>query len=133
MELQVGVKAIIRDEAGRVLLLQRAEPYVDSNVRKWDTPGGRINPGEPLLEALRREVKEETSLTLTGTPRLLAAQDILRVEGRHVVRLTYEAQAEGTVQLDPGEHTEYKWVALSDLESLPVDSYLAPVLESMRA
>lgn len=56
----LGVKALIHDGAGKLLLLQR-------NLKKtkevyWDLPGGRLQRNESLEEALRREVFEETGL-----------------------------------------------------------------------
>tara|TARA_R110002111_G_scaffold135889_1_gene201813 strand:- start:32 stop:490 length:459 start_codon:yes stop_codon:yes gene_type:complete len=54
----LGVKALIIDRDGRVLLLQR-------NVKvkeKWDLPGGRVQKGERPEETLQREVYEETGL-----------------------------------------------------------------------
>ncbi len=137
MELQVGVKALIQDEQGRFLMLRRANPYEGEEEPRWGIPGGRINPGEPLLEALAREVKEETGLTLTGTPRLLYAQDILRNSGVHVVRLTYQATAKpGEVksqELDPAGtgHNEYHWVAAEEVRTLNHDLYLVPVFQSI--
>ena len=51
--------AICVDERGRVLLARRAdEPFKGY----WDLPGGFLEEGEHPLEALRRELREETSL-----------------------------------------------------------------------
>lgn len=52
---QVGAKAIIRNEQGRLLLLKAAE--------YWDLPGGRLDVGETVEEALRRELHEEIGVT----------------------------------------------------------------------
>ena len=133
MELQVGVKALIKDEQGRFLLLRRSQPYEGESEPRWDIPGGRINVGEPILQALAREIKEETGLTMQGEPRIVYAQDILRVAGRHVVRLTFETGAEGEVALDPKEHSAHQWVSLEKIQGIYHDLYLDPVLKNTRA
>jgi 8-oxo-dGTP pyrophosphatase MutT (NUDIX family) len=55
----IGVKALIFNREGGVLLLERDHP-----IKKlyWDIPGGRLHKGESLMETLVREVKEETGL-----------------------------------------------------------------------
>lgn len=133
MELQVGVKAFIKDGQGNYLMLRRSQPYQGETEPRWDIPGGRINPGEPIFEALAREIKEETGLTMQGEPRIVYAQDILRITGRHVVRLTFEAVAAGEITLNPEEHSTYQWVSLEAIASLNHDLYLDPVLKNMRA
>src|SRR3990167_1376930 len=93
MQLQVGVKAILRNEEGKILLLRRSQAkYPDVKGDVWDIVGGRIEPGTPLLDNLRREIREETGLQLQGVPKLIAAQDILKNPEKHVVRLTYIAE-----------------------------------------
>jgi ADP-ribose pyrophosphatase YjhB (NUDIX family) len=57
----VGVGAVIFDELGRVLLIQRG---TEPNKGRWSIPGGLVELGEPLQEALRREVLEETGLSV---------------------------------------------------------------------
>lgn len=115
-------------------MLKRALPYEGETEPRWDIPGGRINTGETLHDALAREIKEETGLTLIGEPKILFAQDILRVNTRHVVRLTYKAQVEpGTILLDMSDpngthHDAYKWVSLEEMNSIYCDKYLEPVL-----
>jgi len=93
--------------------------------------GGRIDPGTPLLDNLKREIKEETRLDFTGQPKLIAAQDILRVEGKHVVRLTYTGEISGTPVLNE-DHDEYRWFELDEIKKLSekeLDSYFKELLE----
>ena len=57
----VGVAAVVFDSAGRVLLVQRGrEPRKGS----WGLPGGLIDVGGGLLEAVEREVSEETGVEI---------------------------------------------------------------------
>ena len=60
MLLTPGVRALIRDESGRVLFIRR------SDNDKWGMPAGGIELREMVLEALRREVKEETGLDVVS-------------------------------------------------------------------
>jgi len=52
MELQVGVKALLRNKEGKYLLIRRSSEKYPEVGAKWDIVGGRINPGETLLENL---------------------------------------------------------------------------------
>lgn len=108
--LQVGVKAVIRNEQGQVLLLKKSYAHVSEKRPSWDIPGGRIKVGEPLLEALAREVTEETGLELVETTGLFHAQDILTNPELHVVRITYLISTCGEVTISD-EHAEYRWFA----------------------
>ncbi|MBI5734080.1 MAG: NUDIX hydrolase [Candidatus Kerfeldbacteria bacterium] len=132
MKLEVGVKAFITNSQGNYLLLKRAQPYPGETEPRWDIPGGRIIVGETLAQALAREIKEETNLTMTGEPKLIQAQDILRVSDKHTVRLTYQVSATGEVKLDPEEHSEFTWVPLEKIQNLHHDIYLTPVLETIK-
>ncbi len=128
MELQVGVKVAIRKN-DKFLLLKRSDKKYPEVGQRWDIAGGRIHPGIPLMENLKREVKEETCMDIVGEPKLIAAQDILRVEGRHVVRLTYIGGAEGEPRLD-GDHTEFGWFTLEEIRKLEnLDIYFAELVE----
>ena len=52
--VRVGVGVIVNDEKDRILLEKR------SDCGLWGLPGGKIEPGESIVEAAEREVKEET-------------------------------------------------------------------------
>jgi 8-oxo-dGTP pyrophosphatase MutT (NUDIX family) len=59
--LRLSAKAFLVDGAGRLLLLDCADPD-RPGVRWWELPGGGVEPGEDEVEALVREVLEETGL-----------------------------------------------------------------------
>lgn len=132
MELQVGVKVLLKNPEGKYLLIKRS-PIEYPETHKWDIPGGRIESGSSLSENLAREVMEETGLTMTSEPKVVAAQDIILPEqDRHVVRVTYIGTAEGEPRLSV-EHTEYKWVTFAELKLLTIDEldrYVKALLEA---
>ena len=58
-------KVVIIDNSGRVLLLKRSN-YVKKYAGEWDLPGGHVQIGERIIDGLKREVKEETSLSISS-------------------------------------------------------------------
>jgi 8-oxo-dGTP pyrophosphatase MutT (NUDIX family) len=66
---QIGIKGLIRDAAGKILLLKI--PAWGGSPDYWDMPGGRMEPGETFQQTLRRELSEEISVDYTGTPKPL--------------------------------------------------------------
>jgi ADP-ribose pyrophosphatase YjhB (NUDIX family) len=58
--LFVGTRAVVRDDAGRVLLIRR------SDNGEWALPAGALEIGESITEGAIREVREETGLTATA-------------------------------------------------------------------
>ena len=130
MELRVGVKAILENSEGKILLLKRSPEKYPQVKTLWDIPGGRIDPGSTLFDNLKREIEEETGFTIVDEPRLIAAQDII-YEGKHVVRLTYYTKTEGVIPKLSDEHSEYRWLSKAELKSFDgIDPYLAEVCAS---
>jgi len=130
MILQVGVKVLLKNKTGKYLILHRSLVKYPDIKGMWDIVGGRINPGYTLIDNLKREIKEETNLNLTSEPVLVAAQDILRRNGRHVVRLTYSGEAKGDVKLDTNENDSYKWLYLEEIKKMEdLDIYFRNLLE----
>ncbi len=60
----LGVRALVVDGQGRVFLVKHS--YVDG----WHLPGGGVETGETMLEALARELAEEGNILLSAVPRL---------------------------------------------------------------
>lgn len=131
VQLQVGVKVLLKNSGGKYLMIKRSLTKYPNAKGRWDSVGGRINAGIGLLENLAREVKEETGLKILGKPELIAAQDILRVPGKHVVRLTYIARSKGKIELDKEENDEFRWLTLEEIKDLgDLDIYLKELLDN---
>ena len=62
--MTLGVRGLVIDDLGRILLVQH------SYVRGWHLPGGGVEPGETMLQALARELAEEGNIRVIGPPRM---------------------------------------------------------------
>jgi 8-oxo-dGTP diphosphatase len=112
MKLFVGAKAIIVNE-GKVLVLREASYDEGTNEGKWDVPGGRINPEEPILEGLKREVTEESGIQIE-TGEVLGVYEnfpTIRGEACHVVRVYYQANPISPTEVVlSGDHDAFEWI-----------------------
>jgi len=77
----LGVRGLVVDGTGRVFLIKHS--YVDG----WHLPGGGVEAGETMTEALARELAEEGNIKLTGHPQLHGIFFNKRVSGRDHVAL----------------------------------------------
>lgn len=129
MNLHVGVKLIIK--SGNTILLIRRKGYEHLDGT-WDIPGGRIDPSEPLLDALQREVREEIGASFSAAPKLLRAQDIF-VERKdlHVVRLTYIVDENVAVAKLSDEHSDSRHVPLDQAAAMVEEPLLKEVLQQI--
>ena len=64
MRIRKTARAVLFDPSNRILLFEFVMPkdYIVSASRFWATPGGEIEPGEHVVEAVIREVREETGI-----------------------------------------------------------------------
>lgn len=121
--------AIIRD--GRVLVARRARGPA---LGIWTMPGGVVEAGETLTEALVREISEETGLTiepvaLAGHREVVVRDDERRVS-RHFVILCFAARwIAGEPQLNE-ELAEACWLRPAELAGLKTTEGLAEIVAS---
>lgn len=84
----------------------------------WDIPGGTVKFQENIIDALNREIAEETGLTV-AVGKILFCHDFPSGPERHQFQIVYECEyIDGEVKLNPEDHEEFKWVELSETEDL---------------
>lgn len=126
----VAVGAIIVHQ-DRVLVVQRGKP---PGVGLWTVPGGRLEPGETLAQAVTREVREETGLVVEVGA--LACVVERMGDDYHFVILDYVARVIGpeTMTLAAGDDANaVRFVDDTELRALPTTEGLVPVIERARA
>jgi mutator protein MutT len=124
-EPQIAVGAIVIDD-GRLLVVKRAN---DPGKGLWSLPGGRVEQGEFLEDALKREVREETGLEVE----VGELAGILEVPGDelHYVILDYHALVTGSTDVRPGDDAaEVRWAPLKDVAHMDCTPRF---VETMRA
>jgi len=127
-ELVVG--AVVVDD-DRLLLIRRSN---EPNAALWAVPGGRVEDGETVPEAVTRELREETGLD-GACGRLIGWSEILPDEpgGRHLVILDFEVHLfESAEPRAGGDAAAARWVDLADVASLPLAPGMAEFLHDHR-
>ena len=109
------VKAVILRDDGKILLLKRSKGKF--NPKKWDLPGGTLEKGETLGEALLREIEEETGLEvkmgeIIGTAEFSKESKNFDEEKRGLRYLTYYS-GDSEVELSR-EHQDHKWLSFDE-------------------
>jgi len=118
--------AIFRD--GKVLLVRRARSPGEGF---YSLPGGRVEFGESLHQALAREVDEETGLRIDIVG-LAGWREVLPSAGGsgHYLIMSFAARwRAGEPELND-EHDDFKWLTPDALGDLPVTGGLPEVLQA---
>ena len=123
----LGVGAVVvRD--GKVLLVKRGHEPLKG---RWSLPGGRVELGETLVEAVRREIREETGLEIEVGP-VLEVFDRIERRGTHVashlVIVDYLCTCVGGTLCAADDAEDAVWVEPGDLDAYHVTPLAADVI-----
>lgn len=122
-KLYFSTKAVIVNDE-KVLVLYdmiNGKPY-------YDLPGGRMIIGEQAEATLKREVYEETGLSLT-TARLIDTWHHTRDEAFHIVGVFYQCTVVDDDIVISEEHKGYKWMSVEEFMSLQVPSFRDRIMD----
>lgn len=125
------VGALITNAAQQVLMIHT---YKWSNL--WGIPGGKIKTNETHLDALIREVKEETNLDIHDI-RFITVQDCIGSKEfyrpAHFLLLNYLVKTDQTEVTLNDEADEYRWMSFAEALQLPLNQPTRLLLEACRS
>lgn len=111
----LAVRAIFTGRDGKVLILRRADTTLGGG--KWCLPGGNIEYGQTVAEAVALEVHEETSLKAREVQFLFYLENLPSQESElHYINLVFKCRTEGTIHLNH-ESSEYAWIDHNDMHN----------------
>lgn len=113
----MAVAAFILNQDSQVLIVEKVSgDKIDAGL--WAVPGGKVEPNEPVLTALAREVEEEVGFRLSEPIRWLG-EDVfthndngIYYHGQHFL---YQLDTTPKVVLEPGSFVGYRWIGKDQL------------------
>ena len=131
---RIAVYGVCRDGDGRILLA-RASPAITLQGR-WFLPGGGVDHGESPPDTLRREMREESGLTVTVGPLLDVLSDVRTIPdgtNLHTVRIIYRvASWSGTLRPEVNGTTDaVGWFTPEEVRDMPLAHYVQIVVDRL--
>jgi 8-oxo-dGTP diphosphatase len=115
----VSAVAVIRNDAGRYLVLKRHEREI-AYPGMYTFPGGKVEGNESIEETLAEEIREEAGLQMKPGKILLKDKSFIRPDDQTVKVFSYLCEVESTEPVTISEDfTDYKWIGIDDLQTIP--------------
>nr|TFG55185.1 MAG: NUDIX domain-containing protein [Hyphomicrobiales bacterium] len=129
----LAVGAVIENNAGEILLVRRGWPPREN---EWSIPGGKVEWGEAVQNALIREVAEETGLDIELAGLIDIVNSFIRDEAGHLtyhhVLLDYAARSRTGTARAGDDVREVKWAPREDLGLYPMWSETRRIILASR-
>ena len=111
------VRAILEDSEGRILLLRRRGKV---EAKSWCLPGGKVEYGQTVEQAVKEEVKEETGLDVKDVAFLFYQERLPRRKGvMHCIHFYFSANHSGTLNLNEESYAAC-WMHSSEFGDYPI-------------
>jgi 8-oxo-dGTP diphosphatase len=111
--VRVGIGVFLIKE-GKFLIQKRQGSHGEGT---WSLPGGHLEFGESFEDTARREVKEETNLTIKNVRFAAVTNDIFADENKHYATIWVLSEWESgeLTNMEPNKCTEQRWITLEEL------------------
>lgn len=130
--VEVVGAAVVDDLAAptRLLAARRTEP--PALAGGWELPGGKVDPGEELLEALHREIREELGVRITVGALVEGPLDRGRWPlGAGYVMTVHLAEVAEGVPAPVEDHDELRWLSNDTLYAVPWLPADLPIIDAV--
>ena len=121
-----AASAVIGDESGRVVLVQR---LTEPDRGRWSVPGGKVEGDETLVQAAAREAFEETGLVVEIGPELWSVVVPYRDDVVYEIHDFAATVLHGTLHAGD-DATAVRWVEDHELDQMPLTEGLADLLRA---
>lgn len=113
---------------GRLLLVQRGR---DPGRGLWAVPGGKVRLGEPMKEAARREVLEETGLEVEIGEAVWVGEYI--EDGHHLVLIDFAGRVLGGELKAADDAEDARWVPLGEASEYSLTTTMYDLVDTLRS
>lgn len=118
-QILLVIRAIILNKKNQILLIQRTKNDT-WNPSRWEIPGGKLDAGQDISNALEREIFEETGLLVLPINRLAYYESRIITEGKYsglpYISLVGIARAQNEKVKLSEEHDDFVWINYKDIE-----------------
>lgn len=122
------VGAVLAKKDKVLVLRRRPEEFMGG---MFELPSGKVEPGETLIGALKREVKEETGLEIKTVQAYLGSFDYQSGSGKPTRQFNYSAKIfPGKLKLSPMEHDAYRWIGPREIGLVNVSDSVSTLLRA---
>ena len=123
---KVAVGILSRD--GKILVCQRKRG--SRYALEWEFPGGKLEPGESVLDCLQRELREELSLSIDGADRTEIQSSYYDDGGEFEVAYCFVSKFSGEPKNNVFE--EIRWIRIAELDTLDILEGNKPFVARLR-
>lgn len=110
----IAITAIIK--YGDKLLIIKRNANEIAHPGKWAIPGGKAERGETVMDALKREVKEEVGLDIEDVKEFINDYTFVRPDGHNVIGFTFLVTATSDSVKLGEDLDDFKWILPEELE-----------------
>ncbi len=127
---KVEVVAAVIEYEGKYLCVQRGESKLEYISKKFEFPGGKIEPGETKEETIKREILEELNMEIEPTKEFLTV--VHEYPDFHLTMHSFICKC-NSPELKLSEHIDFKWLQTPEMDNLDWAAADLPIVELLQS